>query len=109
SKLRVAMMVGDKDKVVDGVGARVVLARLELADFPASRIKLMIIRATRTFKATHVSVLGASPAAKAEIWQPADRLIDSVRQTQTPVSDRSGCRPRFVPTLQGLQPRACCA
>lgn len=79
SKLRVAMMVGDKDKVVDGVGARVVLARLELADFPASRIKLMIIRSTRTFKATHVSVLGASPGAKAEIWKPADRLIDSVR------------------------------
>jgi hypothetical protein len=39
----------------------------------------MIISSTRTFKATHVSVLGASPGAKAEIWKPADRLIDSVR------------------------------
>jgi predicted esterase len=79
SNLRVAMMIGDKDKVVDGAGARVILARLELADFPASRIKLMIIRSTRTFKATHLSVLGENPGAKAEIWKPADKLIDSVR------------------------------
>jgi predicted alpha/beta-hydrolase family hydrolase len=79
SNLRVAMMIGDKDRVVDGAGARVILARLELADFPASRIKLMIVRSTRTFKATHLSVLGESPGARAEIWKPADRLIDSVR------------------------------
>jgi predicted esterase len=78
SKLRVAIMVGDKDKVVDGAGARVVLARLELANFPASRIKLTVIRSTRTFKATHLSVLGASAGAKAEIWKPADKLISSV-------------------------------
>jgi predicted alpha/beta-hydrolase family hydrolase len=79
SKLRVVMMVGDQDKDVDGAGARVVLARLELADFPASQIKLMVVKSTRTFKATHLSVLGESPGAKAEIWKPADRLIDSVR------------------------------
>jgi hypothetical protein len=79
SRMRVAMMVGDKDKVVDGVGARVILARLELARFPASRIKLMVVRSTRTFKATHLSVLGESAGAKAEIWKPADRLIESVR------------------------------
>jgi len=79
SKLRVAMMVGDRDKVVDGAGARVILARLELADFPAARIKVMVVKSTRTFKATHLSVLGESPGAKAEIWKPADRLIDSVR------------------------------
>ena len=79
SRLRVVMMVGDKDKVVDGAGARVVLARLELTRFPASRIKLMVVSSTRTFKATHLSVLGESPGAKAEIWRPADQLIDSVR------------------------------
>jgi len=78
-RLRVVMMVGDKDKVVDGAGARVVLARLELTRFPASRIKLMVVRSTRTFKATHLSVLGESPGAKAEIWRPTDQLIDSVR------------------------------
>jgi hypothetical protein len=72
-------LVGDKDKVVDGAGARVILARLELADFPASRIKLSLVKSTRTFKATHGSVLGASAGAKAEMWKPADRLIDSVR------------------------------
>jgi dienelactone hydrolase len=79
SKLRVAMMVGDQDKDVDGSGARVILARLELADFPASRIKLMVVKSTHTFKATHLSVLGESPGARAEIWKPADKLIDSVR------------------------------
>jgi predicted esterase len=79
SKLRVAIMLGDEDKVVDGAGARVILARLELAGFPGSRIKLILVKSTRTFKATHLSVLGASPGAKAEIWKPADRLIDSVR------------------------------
>jgi predicted esterase len=79
SKVRVVMMVGDQDKDVDGAGARVILARLELAHFPASRIKLMVVKSTPTFKATHLSVLGESQGAKAEIWKPADRLIDSVR------------------------------
>ena len=79
SRLKVAMMVGDKDHIVGGEGARVILARLELANFPASRIKLMVIKSTASFKATHLSVLGESQGAKAEIWKPADRLIDSVR------------------------------
>jgi predicted esterase len=79
SRMRIVMMVGDQDKVVDGAGARVILARLELAGFPASRIKLMVIKSTRNFKATHVSVLGASSGARAEIWKPADKLIDSAR------------------------------
>jgi predicted esterase len=79
SRLRVVIMLGDKDKIVDGVGARVILARLELAGFPGSQIKLLLVKSTRTFKATHVSVLGASRGAQAEIWEPADRLIASVR------------------------------
>jgi predicted esterase len=79
SRMRIVMMVGDQDKVVDGAGARVILARLELVGFPASRIKLMVIKSTRNFKATHVSVLGASSGARAEIWKPADKLIDSAR------------------------------
>lgn len=79
SRLRVAIMLGDEDKVVGGAGARVMLARLELAGFPASRISVIPVKSTRTFKATHLSVLGASPGAKAEIWKPADNLIASVR------------------------------
>lgn len=79
SRMRIVMMIGDKDKVVDGAGARVLLARLELARFPASRIKLMVVKSTPSFKATHLSVLGESPGAKAEIWKPADKLINSVR------------------------------
>jgi predicted alpha/beta-hydrolase family hydrolase len=79
SRVRIVMMVGDQDKDVDGAGARVILARLELAHFPASQIKLIVVKSTRTFKATHLSVLGARPGAKAEIWNPADRLIDAVR------------------------------
>ena len=59
--------------------ARVILSRLELADIPASRIRLIPVKSTRRFKATHLSVLGASAGARAEIWKPADKLIDSVR------------------------------
>ena len=79
SKLKLEIMLGDKDTSVDGRGARLILARLELAGFPGSRIKLVGVKSTGSFKAEHLSVMKTSPAAKAEIWKPADNLIDSVR------------------------------
>jgi hypothetical protein len=72
-------MVGDKDTGVDGTGARVILARLELANFPAARIKLMFVRSTKTFQATHTSVLENNRGAHLAFWKPTDRLIESVR------------------------------
>ena len=79
SKLKLEIMLGDKDTSVDGRGARLILARLELAGFPGSRIKLVGVKSTGSFKADHLSVMKTSPAAEAEIWKPADNLIDSVR------------------------------
>jgi predicted esterase len=79
SKLKLVIMLGDKDTSVDGSGARVLLARLELVGFPGSQIQLIGVKSTKTFKATHLSVLENSPGARTAIWKPADRLIDSVR------------------------------
>jgi pimeloyl-ACP methyl ester carboxylesterase len=78
-KMRLVLMVGDKDTGVDGSGARVILARLELANFPASKIKLMIVRSNKTFKATHLSVLENNKGARLAFWRPTDKLIESVR------------------------------
>lgn len=79
SKLKLEIMLGDKDTSVDGRGARLILARLELAGFPASQIQLVGVKSTPSFKADHFSVMKTTPGAKAKIWKPADELIDSVR------------------------------
>jgi pimeloyl-ACP methyl ester carboxylesterase len=79
SKLKLAIMLGDKDRSVDGTGARVILARLELAGFPGGNIRLIGVRSKGNFVADHFSVMKTTPAAKAEIWKPADKLIESVR------------------------------
>ena len=79
SKLKLEIMLGDEDTSVDGRGARLILARLELAHFPGSQVQLIGIKSTKSFKADHFSAMKTSPGAKAEIWRPADRLIDSVR------------------------------
>jgi pimeloyl-ACP methyl ester carboxylesterase len=79
SKLKLAIMLGDKDTSVGGEGARTILARLELANFPPSQIKLIGIKSKGKFKASHLSVLDDSPAARRAFWLPTDHLIDSVR------------------------------
>ena len=79
SKVKLVIMLGDKDTSVDGRGARLILARLELAGFPGSQIQLIGVKSTPSFTADHFSVMKTSPGAKAAIWKPADKLIDSVR------------------------------
>jgi pimeloyl-ACP methyl ester carboxylesterase len=79
ANMRLVLMVGDKDTGVDGSGARVILARLELANFPGSRIKLIVVRSNKKFQATHLSVLENNRGARLAFWKPTDRLIDSVR------------------------------
>ena len=79
SKLKLAIMLGDKDTSVDGSGARVILARLKLAGFPGSRIQLIGVKSKGSFTADHFSVMKTSPAAKAAIWNPTDKLIESAR------------------------------
>lgn len=79
SKTTIVMMVGDKDTGVGGVGARAILARLAQAGFPADRIQIIGVKSTKTFQATHLSVLDPGPGAQKAFWVPADKLIDSVR------------------------------
>lgn len=79
SKTKIVMMVGDEDTGVGGVGARALLLRLAQAHFPANRIKIIGVKSTKSFKATHLSVLESGPGAQDAFWKPADELIDSVR------------------------------
>jgi pimeloyl-ACP methyl ester carboxylesterase len=79
SKTKIVMMVGDKDTGVGGVGARAILARLAQARFPVDRIQIIGVRSTKTFSATHLSVLQATPGARLAFWKPTDELIDSIR------------------------------
>ena len=79
SRMKLDIMLADEDTSVGGVGARVILHRLEPAGFPGSQIHLIFVRSKGSFHADHLSVMKTSPAAQAEIWGPADKLIDSVR------------------------------
>ena len=78
-KMKLAIMLGDEDTSVGFEGGRTILARLKLANFPPSQIKLIGVKSHGKFKATHLSVLDDSPAARRAFWLPTDRLIDSVR------------------------------
>jgi pimeloyl-ACP methyl ester carboxylesterase len=78
-RMKLAIMIGDKDTGVGGGGARVILARLKEATFPVSNIKLIGVKSTRKFQATHLSVIEDSPGARRAFWLPTDKLIASVR------------------------------
>jgi dienelactone hydrolase len=78
-KTKLVLMVGDKDTGVGGVGARAILYRLAQAGFPANRIQVIGVRSTKSFKATHLSVLESGAGARAAFWKPADQVIESVR------------------------------
>jgi dienelactone hydrolase len=79
SKTEIVMMVGDRDTGVGGLGAHEILRRLERARFPASRIQVIGVKSTKRFSATHLSVMEVSAGARRAFWEPADKLIDSVR------------------------------
>lgn len=78
-KTKIEIMIGDRDRGVDGTGARAILNRLAAAGFPAARIRLAIVRSTKRFSATHLAPLQTSAEAKKAFWAPADKLIDSIR------------------------------
>jgi dienelactone hydrolase len=76
-KLRVELLVGDRDRDVGSIGAHTILQDLEQASFPPWQIQAHVVRSGKGFVADHLSPLGTSAAAKAAFWQPADRLIAS--------------------------------
>lgn len=79
SRLKLVFMLGDRDTDVGSSGTHLLLERLDAAGFPSSQVQLIGVRSKGSFVADHLSVMKTSPGAKAAIWNPADRLIDSVR------------------------------
>ncbi len=75
----ILMLVGDHDEVVGNLGALDLLRALRSAGFPGRRIGYGVVRSTRGFTASHLSVLGDSPEARLSFWEPADRLLAAVR------------------------------
>jgi acetyl esterase/lipase len=75
----VTILVGDRDEVVGGGGARQLLARLQQAGFPPERITINPVRSHGGFVASHLAPLGTSPAARDAFWRPADELVARVR------------------------------
>jgi acetyl esterase/lipase len=77
---RLDILIGDKDTVVGSRGARYMLRRLELGGFPGQNIRLHFIHSTRSFTADHLSPMQTSPAARADFWGLADRLLAAERK-----------------------------
>jgi dienelactone hydrolase len=70
-------LVGDRDVDVRDVAARY-LARL-LVRSGHRVVAIGLVRSSKRFQATHLSVLEDSPGARIAFWRPADRLIARVR------------------------------
>ena len=75
----VTILVGDRDEVVGGGGARQLLARLAQAGFPPERVTVVPVRSLGGFVASHLAPLDTSPTAKDAFWKPADELVARVR------------------------------
>jgi hypothetical protein len=78
-RTRLTILVGDQDTVVDGAGARQMLARLATAGFPGERISLVVVKSQGRFVVTHLAPLEVSPAAKRAFWDRADRIVERAR------------------------------
>ena len=76
---RLTIWVGDRDTVVDGAGARQMLARLRAAGFPGDRISLVVVKSQGRFVVTHLAPLEVSPAAKRAFWDRVDRIVERAR------------------------------
>jgi pimeloyl-ACP methyl ester carboxylesterase len=78
-RTRLTILVGDRDTVVDGAGARQMLSRLAAARFPGEQISLVVVKSRGSFVVTHLAPLEVSPAARAAFWIRADRIIERAR------------------------------
>jgi dienelactone hydrolase len=76
---RLTILVGDRDTVVDGAGARQMIARLATAGFPGERISLVVVKSKAGFVVTHLAPLQVSPAAKQAFWDRVDRIVERAR------------------------------
>jgi hypothetical protein len=77
-KTSILLQIGQDDTVVDGAGARALLARLARAGFPARGIQVDVVRSQQGLVADHFAPMQTTPAAKAEFWSVADRMLDDL-------------------------------
>jgi pimeloyl-ACP methyl ester carboxylesterase len=73
---RLTLVVGQEDS---RSGARELLSRLAVADFPPENIEAVVIRSKGSFHADHFSAMQTGPEARRQFWARLDRLIASVR------------------------------
>jgi hypothetical protein len=74
-KTAILLQIGEDDTVVAGGGARFLLSRLKQAGFPGNRIQLDVVRSQQGLISNHFAPLQTTPAAKAEFWGVADRML----------------------------------
>jgi predicted alpha/beta-hydrolase family hydrolase len=74
----ILLQIGEDDNVVAGGGARFLLSRLKSAGFPASRIQVDLVRSQQGLVSNHFAPLQTTPAAKAEFWGVADRMLSAL-------------------------------
>jgi predicted esterase len=74
---RVFLLVGEEDEVVGFNGAEAILRALTRRGFPESSIRVELVRTTRRFVASHLSLF--DPAARDAFWPRGDALVDEVR------------------------------
>jgi dienelactone hydrolase len=77
--MRLTFMVGDKDTVVGGQGARDLLRRLSTANFPVKQVRFIAVHSKANFTADHFAPLRTTKAARDAFWTPADKMVASVR------------------------------
>jgi pimeloyl-ACP methyl ester carboxylesterase len=77
----VLIEVGDRDIVAGSAGATAFWSWLSRR--PGRRQRLVVVRSSAGFQATHAAPKLASPAARRAFWQPLDVLIGRVRSGRT--------------------------
>ena len=75
---RLDILVGQADDI-GRLGALELLSRLRRAGFPAEHVQAWVVRSKPGFTADHFSALQDTSQARTAFWDPADRLIDSIR------------------------------
>jgi hypothetical protein len=77
-KTSILLQIGQDDTVVYGSGARFLLSRLRAAGFPGNRIQLDVVKSQKGLVSNHFAPLQTTPAAKAEFWAVADRMLNAL-------------------------------
>jgi len=78
-RMRLQLLVGDRDEAVGNAGAAELLERLLNFGFPQENIRASVVRSTSSLTVDHLAPLDAGPDAQRLFWEPADRMIATAR------------------------------